>query len=268
MQGTWKGFFLQSVQLLSVWISKQAKLRNLENWTPELDVWDALKLPVSYGWCAFAKKGIIGAYFFEDRNMAGSRYERMLQYFLLSKIGDYPETMIFTQSGASSHYANKVWGHFDRKLPGWWMGRGEPISWPAGSPDLTPCDYYLWRHIKYIVYRDPSQTFNELKTKVREAIRVINEDTLKWFSKTWKLVWTSLYGSIVWLAAKGNGFQTIPGKSTIDSSVLNAVRIMVDKEPGMFLGSLANAILFRKYKILGKIDSIESWFLSLWRKEK
>ena len=33
--------------------------------------------------------------------------------------------------------------------------------------------------IKDIVYRNTSQTINELKTKIREEIRVINEDALK-----------------------------------------------------------------------------------------
>ena len=38
----------------------------------------------------------------------------------------------------------------------------------------------------------------------------------------------------------------------LDSFVLNAVRLVVDKEPGMFLGSHTDTILFRKYKILEK----------------
>ena len=58
------------------------------------------------------------------------------------------------------------------------MGKGGPISWPARSPDLTHPDYYLWEHMKSTAYRDRPQTINELKTKIREAIRV-NEDTLE-----------------------------------------------------------------------------------------
>ena len=33
--------------------------------------------------------------------------------------------------------------------------------------------------MKYIAYRDPPQTINYLETEIREAIRVINEDSLK-----------------------------------------------------------------------------------------
>ena len=125
------------------------------------------------------------ALLFWNGNAAGSRYKRMLRYFLLPKIRDHPESMIFQQDEAFLHYDNKVREYLARKLPGRWIGRGWPISWPARYPDLTPFDYYLWEHIKDIVYQDPPQTINELKTKIWEAIRVISEDTLKWFLKTW-----------------------------------------------------------------------------------
>ena len=83
--------------------------------------------------------------------------------------------------------------YLDSDLPGRWMGRGGAISWPARSPELTPCDYYLWGHIKSIAWRDTLQTINELKSKIREAIRDIGEDIFMRVLKTWKLVWTSLY---------------------------------------------------------------------------
>ena len=66
------------------------------------------------------------------------------------------------------------------------MGRSRPISWPARYLDLISCDYYLWGHIKDIVYRDSPQTINELKTKIREAIQFMNEDTLKRVFKNMK----------------------------------------------------------------------------------
>ena len=69
------------------------------------------------------------------------------------------------------------------------MRRGEPTSWPAGSPDLTPCDDYLWRRTKDIFYRDPPPTINELNTKIRETIQVINEDTL---TRVFKIMKTRL----------------------------------------------------------------------------
>ena len=33
-----------------------------------------------------------------------------------------------------------------------WLGRGGPVTWAPRSPDLTPLDYYLWGHMKTLVY--------------------------------------------------------------------------------------------------------------------
>jgi len=30
--------------------------------------------------------------------------------------------------------------------PNRWIGRGEPQNWPARSPDLTPLEFFLWKH--------------------------------------------------------------------------------------------------------------------------
>ena len=102
--------------------------------------------------CAFSKKEMIGPYFFEDGNVTGSRYKRRHRYFLLPKLRDYPEKMIFKKDGTPPHSPNEVRKYLERKLPGVWMGRGGPISSPVRSTKLTPSDYYLGGHIKDILY--------------------------------------------------------------------------------------------------------------------
>jgi hypothetical protein len=42
--------------------------------------------------------------------------------------------------------------------------------WPARSPDLTPCDYFLWGYLKSIVYNDRPRTLDHLKNNIRQAI--------------------------------------------------------------------------------------------------
>ena len=59
------------------------------------------------------------------------------------------------------------------------MGRGGPIGWPARSPNSTPCDYFLWGHVKDLVSRDPPRTTSELMSKIRSAIATVNESTLQ-----------------------------------------------------------------------------------------
>ena len=40
----------------------------------------------------------------------------------------------------------------NESFPNRWLGRGGPVAWPPRSPDLTPLDYYLWGHMKTLVY--------------------------------------------------------------------------------------------------------------------
>ena len=48
-------------------------------------------------------------------------------------------------------------------------GKSE-FPWPACSPDLNPLDYFLWGHVKSIVFEVNPQTTEDLKTAVEEAI--------------------------------------------------------------------------------------------------
>ncbi|KAJ4428162.1 hypothetical protein ANN_24177 [Periplaneta americana] len=36
-----------------------------------------------------------------------------------------------------------------------WIGYQGPVPWPARSPDLNPLDFFLWRHMKTLVYTTP-----------------------------------------------------------------------------------------------------------------
>ena len=42
--------------------------------------------------------------------------------------------------------------YLNASFPNRWLGRGGTVAWPPRSPDLTPLDYYIWGHIKMLVY--------------------------------------------------------------------------------------------------------------------
>jgi hypothetical protein len=52
--------------------------------------------------------------------------------------------------------------------------RGD-IPWPAGSPDLSPCDFFLWGYLKAEVFKRRLQTTDELKDAIRLDIAAIPE---------------------------------------------------------------------------------------------
>ena len=47
--------------------------------------------------------------------------------------------------------------------------RGD-LEWPARSPDLTPCDFFLWGFLKSRVYVNRPRTLQDLKTNIQEEI--------------------------------------------------------------------------------------------------
>ena len=53
--------------------------------------------------------------------------------------------------------------YLNESFPNRWLGCGGPVARPPKSLDLTPLDYYLWGHMKTLVY--------ETKVESRAALR-------------------------------------------------------------------------------------------------
>lgn len=64
-------------------------------------------------------------------------------------------------------------------FPNKWIGRGGPVTWPPRSSDLTCLDFFLWGHIKNLVYQEISENVEDLKTKIRHAFRTITLEMLE-----------------------------------------------------------------------------------------
>lgn len=146
--------------------------------------WDytnpAIQTPISndkrgvHVWCAISSNGLIGPYFF-DGTVTGESYLAMLQDFAAPHLAD-PATY-FQQDGAPAHYARIVRDWLDDNLPNRWIGRRGPYEWPARSPDLTPCDFFLWGYLKDQVYSNGSPAnIEELREAVVEACDAVPAD--------------------------------------------------------------------------------------------
>jgi hypothetical protein len=53
-------------------------------------------------------------------------------------------------------------------------GEQGPATWPLRSPDLTPLNYYLWGHMKSLVYAVRSSTRAELMNHIMDDSMHIN----------------------------------------------------------------------------------------------
>ena len=52
------------------------------------------------------------------------------------------------QNGAPVHFANDIHKWLHDHLLDRWIGRRGAHEWPARSPDLTPCDLFLWGRLR------------------------------------------------------------------------------------------------------------------------
>jgi len=54
----------------------------------------------------------------------------------------------------------------------------EGFYWPSRSPDLNPCDFFLWGHVKHHVFLRQPRSLAELKTAIEIEISSIAPETL------------------------------------------------------------------------------------------
>ena len=119
--------------------------------TPSLTVWTC----VSYS-------GIL-CFDISRETMNGERYKRILIDKVLPHFNRHGE-LLFQQDEAPCHYTLDVRRILDENLAGRWIGGRASIEWPARSPDLTPCDYFLWSYLHSRVYHPAGCIFNNFQT--------------------------------------------------------------------------------------------------------
>ncbi|KAJ4449576.1 hypothetical protein ANN_00978 [Periplaneta americana] len=72
----------------------------------------------------------------------------------------------FLHDGAPAHFSRTALRYLDRRFPDRWIGRSGPIAWPPRSPDLNPLDFYLWGHLKSLVYSSPVPDLESLRNRI------------------------------------------------------------------------------------------------------
>ena len=50
------------------------------------------------------------------------------------------------------------------------------IEWPPKSPDLTPCDIFLWGHLKSKVYFTPPANTENVKERISYEVNLLKEN--------------------------------------------------------------------------------------------
>ena len=50
--------------------------------------------------------------------------------------------------------------------------------WPPRSPDLNPCDFYLWGYLRSKIYSPKPKNIDDLKANIKREIRSIKPEVL------------------------------------------------------------------------------------------
>ena len=81
----------------------------------------------------------------------------------------------FQQDGATAHTARAPISVLREMFPQQVISRDSDVPWPASSPDLSDCDYFLWGYLKSRVFTSKPRTIAELKQSIKEEIATIPE---------------------------------------------------------------------------------------------
>jgi hypothetical protein len=101
----------------------------------------------------------------------------MLRTFLeldLQRLGVEIQTVWFQQEWATAHTARNAMLVLYKMFPARVISRRGNIEWPAKSPDLNACDFFLWGYLKSKVYKKRPRTMGYLKENIRDEVAAIS----------------------------------------------------------------------------------------------
>ena len=129
-------------------------------------------------WAGILDDHVIGPYLLPPR-LNGVRYRVFIEQVLPELLEDVPlhthHQMWMQLDVAPAHFSAQVRRVLSVTYPGRWIGRGGPVAWPPRSPDLTPLDFFLWGHIKSLVYETPVPDEETLLARILVASDEVRE---------------------------------------------------------------------------------------------
>ena len=132
-------------------------------------------------WMLLSGNGvIIGPYFF-DQNINGRTYLRMINEFVLPQLelnfqrqrNGVFRRLWWIQDGAPAHRLNGVRDRLQDLFGNRVIALNHDVEWPPRSPDLTPCDFFLWGYLKDRVYRTPPMNLQDLRDRIEQEVDLL-----------------------------------------------------------------------------------------------
>lgn len=143
---------------------------------------------------------IIGP-FLINGNLDAAEYLNLLQNDIGPAIDDVAgedDEIWYQHDGCPAHFSAAVTRYLNDCFPNHWIGRNGPIEWPPRSPDLAPCDYFLWGHLKSQIYKTRHDNIASLWNAIQEQCGLVRADQLR-------AVTNSFYNRLGYCLAQNGG---------------------------------------------------------------
>ena len=139
------------------------------------------KLTVWIGLCGNGQ--IIGPFFF-GRNVTGQVYLQVinndvvpqLEQYFRRQIGGVFRNLWWVQDGAQAHRLIAVRDRLRELFGHRVIALYEDVEWPPRSPDLIPCDFFLWGYLKNKVYTSPPNDLNDFQNRIQNEVDALRND--------------------------------------------------------------------------------------------
>ncbi|PSN56132.1 hypothetical protein C0J52_03356 [Blattella germanica] len=106
--------------------------------------------------CAISHTKVYIPLFFPEQTVNGARYLDMLQIWLMPQLNEQKDDFV--------------------RIP----TRRNTDSLPPRSPDLIPCDFFLWGFVKERVFSPPLPlNIDDFKQRIRQAVASVDADMLQ-----------------------------------------------------------------------------------------
>lgn len=135
-------------------------------------------------WIGLCGNGsLLGPFFFEG-NLNGQAYLNMINDFVVPEMDQiFPRQrrgafrrVWWAQDGAPAHRLIAVRNRLAELFGNRVIALFHQVEWPARSPDLTPCDFFLWGHLKGKVFTTPPANIQELRARLVDEVNHLRQD--------------------------------------------------------------------------------------------
>ena len=103
------------------------------------------------------------------------------------------------QDDAPAHRSHAIHERLAHLFPNHVVGLGHQVEWPPRSPDLSPCDFFLWGYLKNRIYRTRVANIPELKQKITNEVNALRR------AQIIRRVFRSMEDRIAKCIARGGG---------------------------------------------------------------